>query len=101
MSFNCVSILNDNKNISNRINIYDFIHNNTNTPNNTEICHLLICSDLSSNLSILNFNYCVLDNRQYITWPLIVIVVLLCFYFLSTSVDEYVSRILGRMSVKL
>ena len=51
--------------------------------------------------TLLTFNYCIVDNRQYITWPLIAIVFLLCFYFLSTSVDEYVSRIVGRMSVKL
>ena len=51
--------------------------------------------------TLLKFNYCLVGDRQYITWPLIVIVFLLCFYFLSTSVDEYVSRIVGRMSVKL
>jgi len=51
--------------------------------------------------NLLTFNYCVVGNRQYITWPLIIVVFLLCFYFLSTSVDEYVSRIVGRMSVKL
>ena len=51
--------------------------------------------------SLLTFNYCIVGDRQYITWPLIVLVFLLCFYFLSTSVDEYVSRIVGKMSVKL
>ena len=51
--------------------------------------------------TLLKLNYCLVGDRQYITWPLIVIVFLLCFYFLSTSVDEYVSRIVGRMSVKL
>ena len=51
--------------------------------------------------NLLTFNYCIAGNRQYITWPMIALVFLLCFYFLSTSVDEYVSRIVGRMSVKL
>ena len=51
--------------------------------------------------TLLTFNYCIVGDRQYITWPLIVLVFLLCFYFLSTSVDEYVSRIVGKMSVKL
>ena len=50
---------------------------------------------------LLKINYCSFHNKYYFTWPLIVIILLLCFYFLSTSVDEYVSRILGRMSVKL
>ena len=52
-------------------------------------------------LSLLESNYCKFGNRQYISWPLIVLVFLLCFLFLSTTVDEYVSRILGRMSIKL
>ena len=51
--------------------------------------------------SLLTFNYCVAENKQYITWPLIAIIFVLCFYFLSTTVDEYTSRILGRISVKL
>ena len=51
--------------------------------------------------NLLTFNYCIVGNKQYITWPLIIIVLLLCFYFLSTSVDEYVSGIVGRISVKL
>ena len=51
--------------------------------------------------NLLTFNYCIAGNRQYITWPLIIIVFRLCFYFLSTSVDEYVSGIVGRISVKL
>ena len=51
--------------------------------------------------NLLTFNYCLAGNRQYITWPLIIVVLLLCFYFLSTSVDEYVSGIVGRISVKL
>ena len=77
---------------------YDSLRGDNNTIN---------CSYLEANydpefFGLLYFNYCKWDaDIQYITWPLIVIIVLLCFYFLSTSVDEYVSKILGRMSVKL
>ena len=51
--------------------------------------------------NLLTFNYCVVQNKQYITWPLIALTFVLCFFFLSTTVDEYTSRILGRISVKL
>ena len=63
--------------------------------------YLKLCNYEYDYFTLLTFNYCIVENKQYITWPLIVIVFLLCFYFLSTSVDEYVSRIVGRMSVKL
>ena len=59
------------------------------------------CSYEYDYFSLLTFNYCTVGNRQWVTWPIIVLIFLLCFYFLSTSVDEYVSRIVGRMSVKL
>ena len=99
MSLNC-SELSIKYQFEDKNKLYSLIHYNKDINNNI-ICDCLKCSNLSSNISFLNFNYCYFDNRQYITWPLIVIVVLLCFYFLSTTVDEYVSRILGRMSVKL
>lgn len=63
--------------------------------------YLKNCSYEYDYFNLLTFNYCIAGNRQYITWPLIAIVFLLCFYFLSTSVDEYVSGIVGRISVKL
>ena len=63
--------------------------------------YLRNCSYEYDYFNLLTFNYCLAGNRQYITWPLIIIVLLLCFYFLSTSVDEYVSGIVGRISVKL
>ncbi len=63
--------------------------------------YLEYCNYEYDYFTLLKFNYCLVENRQYITWPLIGVVFLLCFYFLSTSVDEYVSRIVGRMSVKL
>ena len=71
--------------------------------NNTESAckYLEACGFEYDYFSLLELNYCKFENRQYITWPLIVLVFLLCFFFLSTSVDEYVSRILGRMSIKL
>ena len=70
--------------------------------NAKEACdYLKNCSYEYDYFNLLTFNYCVAGNRQYITWPLIIIVFLLCFYFLSTSVDEYVSGIVGRISVKL
>ena len=63
--------------------------------------YLRNCSYEYDYFNLLTFNYCLAGNRQYITWPLIIVVLLLCFYFLSTSVDEYVSGIVGRISVKL
>ena len=67
-----------------------------------EACdYLRNCSYEYDYFNLLTFNYCIAGNRQYITWPLIVIVFIICFYFLSTSVDEYVSGIVGRISVKL
>ena len=63
--------------------------------------YLRNCNYKYDYFNLLTFNYCIAGNRQYITWPLIVIVFLLCFYFLSTSVDEYVSGIVGRISVKM
>ena len=67
-----------------------------------EACNYLKnCNYEYDYFNLLTFNYCIAGNRQYITWPIIVIIFLLCFYFLSTSVDEYVSGIVGRISVKL
>ena len=63
--------------------------------------YLKRCKYQGDYFDLLNFNYCIVGNKQYITWPLITLIFILCFYFLSSTVDEYVSRILGRMSVKL
>ena len=63
--------------------------------------YLKECNYQADYFNLLTFNYCIVDNRQYITWPLIILMFILCFYFLSSTVDQYVSRILGRMSVKL
>ena len=63
--------------------------------------YLKTCNYQADYFDLLTFNYCIVENRQYITWPLIVLIFILCFYFLSSTVDQYVSRILGRMSVKL
>lgn len=78
--------------------LYSFLHNTT---NKTEIENYLNqCYD-AEYIGYVYFNYIILGNKQYITWPLIILTILLCFYFLSTTIDEYLSKILGRMSVKL
>ena len=63
--------------------------------------YLKECNYQADYFNLLTFNYCLVENKQYITWPLITLIFILCFYFLSSTVDQYVSRILGRMSVKL
>ena len=63
--------------------------------------YLKECNYQADYFNLLTFNYCLVENKQYITWPLIALIFILCFYFLSSTVDQYVSRILGRMSVKL
>ena len=70
--------------------------------NSSKACEYLNeCNYNFDYFSLLRFNYCYEEDKQYITWPLIGLTFVLCFYFLSTTVDEYTSRILGRISVKL
>jgi sodium/potassium/calcium exchanger 6 len=92
------SISSDETKPTNPTDDYDIIHS---IKNISKICDYLKENYDPDYFGLLKINYCYFGNRQYFTWPLIIIVLLLCFYFLSTSVDEYVSRILGRMSVKL
>ena len=51
--------------------------------------------------SLYYFNYCVVNNRLWLTWPLLIIILLLCFYFISTTGNDYLAETLGIISEKL
>ena len=51
--------------------------------------------------SLYYFNYCVVNNRPWLTWPLLIIILLLCFYFISTTGNDYLAETLGIISEKL
>ena len=51
--------------------------------------------------SLYYFNYCVVNNRPWLTWPILIIILLLCFYFISTTGNDYLAETLGIISEKL
>ena len=51
--------------------------------------------------SLLTFNYCTLNNFPLVTFVLIIILIVLCFYFLSTTGNDHLAPALGIMSEKL
>ena len=51
--------------------------------------------------SLYYFNYCIVNNRPWLTWPILIIILLLCFYFISTTGNDYLAETLGIISEKL
>ena len=51
--------------------------------------------------SLYYFNYCIVNNRSWLTWPILIIILLLCFYFISTTGNDYLAETLGIISEKL
>ena len=54
-----------------------------------------------SYFSLLEFNYCVINNNTWLTYILAIIILILCFYFLSTTGNDYLAPALGIISEKL
>ena len=51
--------------------------------------------------SLYYFNHCVVNDRPWLTWPILIIILLLCFYFISTTGNDYLAETLGIISEKL
>lgn len=54
-----------------------------------------------SYFSLLNFNYCVINDHSWVTFILLILIIVLCFYFLSTTGNVYLAPALGIISEKL
>ena len=51
--------------------------------------------------SILTFNYCYINDNTWITFILLALIIFLCFYFLSSTGNDYLAPALGIISEKL
>ena len=71
------------------------------TYNITERCNCYMNNTDVDYFSLAAFNYCILGDQKYLTWPILIIVLLLCFYFISTTGNDYLAEALGIMSEKL
>ena len=66
-----------------------------------------LCQCLADNLddvdyfSLYYFNQCVVGNKPWLTWPLLILIIVLCFYFLSTTGNDYLAETLGIISDKM
>lgn len=90
----------------------DFHNNYTKTLSRVEMAKY-VCSTLFNESSpsacdydhdywdMVRFNYCQINNHQWFTWILIVILIVLCFYFLSTTSGDYFAEVLGIVSEKI
>ena len=54
-----------------------------------------------SYFSLLEFNYCTINNNTWLTYILLIIILILCFYFLSSTGNDYLAPALGIISEKL
>ena len=54
-----------------------------------------------SYFSLLRFNYCVINAHSWFTFILLILIIVLCFYFLSTTGNIYLAPALGIISEKL
>ena len=51
--------------------------------------------------SMLKFNYCYVNDNTWITFILLALIIFLCFYFLSSTGNDYLAPALGIISEKL
>ena len=54
-----------------------------------------------SYFSLLRFNYCVINAHSWFTFILLILIIVLCFYFLSTTGNIYLAPAFGIISEKL
>ena len=54
-----------------------------------------------SYFSLLKFNYCTIDDHKWLTYILAIIIIILCFYILSSTGGDYLAPALGIISEKL
>ena len=52
-------------------------------------------------INMLAFNYCVIDDNKWFTFILLALIIVLCFYFLSSTGNDYLAPTLGIISEKL
>ena len=50
---------------------------------------------------MLNFHFCVVHNYQWVTFILLPLIIIFCFYILSTTGNRYLAPVLGIISDKL
>ena len=77
---------------------YEKIHNTSNSKDS--ICTYVRKCCKGEYFNILSLNYCYI-NSSVITLPLVIIILLICFYFLSTTGNEYLANALGIISEKM
>ena len=77
---------------------YEKIHNTSNSKDS--ICTYVRKCCNGEYFNILSLNYCYI-NSSVISLPLVIIILLLCFYFLSSTGNEYLANALGIISEKM
>ena len=77
---------------------YEKIHNTSNSKDS--ICTYVRKCCNGEYFNILSLNYCYI-NSSVITLPLVIIILLICFYFLSSTGNEYLANALGIISEKM
>lgn len=64
------------------------------------------CAYVSKNcqfeyFSMLNFNYCTINDNVWLTFIILALIIVLCFYFLSSTGNDYLAPALGIISEKM
>jgi sodium/potassium/calcium exchanger 6 len=73
--------------------------------NNKTITDICTClrnyTDDIEYFSLYYINHCKFGNKPWLIWPILIIILLLCFYFISTTGNDYLAETLGIISEKL
>lgn len=64
-------------------------------------CQFVTENCFFSYFSLLQFNYCTIDDHNWLTYILAIIIIILCFYILSSTGGDYLAPALGIISEKL
>ena len=73
-----------------------------NNKNITDLCQCLKnYTDDIEYFSLYYINHCKFGDKPYLIWPILIIILLLCFYFISTTGNDYLAETLGIISDKL
>ena len=63
--------------------------------NNNTITDICTClrnyTDDIEYFSLYYINHCKFGNKPWLIWPILIIILLLCFYFISTTGNDYIN----------
>lgn len=67
------------------------------------VCHnaLEFCEDYESNYNFYELHFCTFNDHAYITVPIVLLIIALCFYILGSTADSFLSPALAKLSMTL